>query len=162
MAILISGDQPPVLFEIAPAFFLLGLFGLRSHLGHRGGRMAGAGMVAVALAALFGIATWVLSVTGEDSATASSDEEFQPTLLLAFLALLTGLALLGIVTRRTRAFGDRWSVLPLGLVLAAPVIGIVGGVLEGINERLLEVPLVLYGCGWIGLGYALISAGRGP
>ncbi len=124
--------------------------------------MASVGVVALALAALFGIATWVLSVSGQDPATASSDEEFQPTLLLAFIALLTGLALLGIATRRTRALGDRWSDLPLGLALSAPLVGILGGVLEGINERLLEVPLVLFGCGWIGLGYALITAGRDP
>ena len=159
MAILISGDQPPFLFEIAPAFFLVGLWGLRLRLGHQGGRMATAGIVALGLAALLGIATWLLTVSADPPASAS-EEEFQPTLLLAFLALLTGLVLLGIVTRRTRALGDRWSNLPLALVVAAPVIAIVGGALEEINERLLEVPLVLYGMGWMGLGYALIGVGR--
>ena len=159
MAILISGDQPPFLFEIAPAFFLLGLCGLRLRLGQRGGRMATAGIVALGLAALLGITTWLLAVSGGPRAS-GSEEKFQPTLLLAFLALLTGLVLLGIVTRRTRALGDRWSNLPLALVVAAPVIAIVGGALEEINERLLEVPLVLYGLGWIGLGYALLVSGR--
>lgn len=161
MTILISGDQPPFLFEIAPAFFLVGLVGLRLHLGHRGGRTASAGIVALGLAALLGIATWILSVDAAPRAT-GSEEEFQPTLFLAFLALLTGLALLGLVTRRTQALEDRWSNLPLALVAAAPAIAIVGGALEEINERLLEVPLVLYGVGWMGLGYALIRSSKGP
>ena len=159
MAILISGDQPPFLFEIAPAFFLVGLWGLRVRLGQRGGRMATAGIGALGLAVLLGIATWLLSI-GADPRASGSEEEFQPTLLLAFLALLTGLVLLGIVTRRTQALGGRWSNLPLALVAAAPVTAIVGGALEEIDERLLEVPLVLYGLGWMGLGYALIVAGR--
>jgi hypothetical protein len=161
MAILISGDQPPFLFEIAPVFFLIGLWGLRLRLGHRGGRMATVGIAALGLAVVLGIATWLLSVAAEDSRTTGSQEEFQPTLLLAFLALLTGLVLLGIVTRRTRALGDRWSNLPLALVVAAPLVAIVGGALEAINERLLEIPLVLYGFGWMGLGYALMRSVRG-
>ena len=163
VAILVTGDQPPFLFEIAPLFLLIGLMGLRALLGHRGGRMATVGVAALGLAALMGIATWLLSVTADDSRPAGSEEEFQPTLLVAFLALLTGLVLLGLVTRRTRALGDRWSNLPLGLVAGAPIIAIVGGALEAINERLLEIPLVLYGCGWMGLGYALIrSVSRNP
>jgi len=161
MAILISGDQPPFLFEIAPVFFLAGLMGLRARLGHRGGRMANVGVAALGLAALLSLATWLLLVAADDSRAAGSEEEFQPTLLLAFLSLLTGLVLLGLVTRRTRALGDRWSILPLALVVAAPLIAIAGGALEAINERLLEVPLVLYGFGWMGLGYALISANKG-
>lgn len=124
--------------------------------------MARAGLAALGLAAVLGIATWVLSVAADDSRALGSEEEFQPTLLLAFLALLTGMVLLGIVTRRTRALGDRWSALPLALVVAAPVIAIVGGALEAINERLLEVPLVMYGLGWMGLGYALIRSVRRP
>jgi hypothetical protein len=162
MAILISGDQPPFLFEIAPVFLLVGLLGLRARLGDRGGRIATVGGAALGLSALLGIATWLLSIATDDSQTVGTEEEFMPTLFLAFLALLTGLVLLGIATRRTQALGDRWSNLPLALVVAAPVIAIVGGALEAINERLLEIPLVLYGFGWIGLGYALIRSIRGP
>lgn len=158
VAILVSGDQPPFLFEIAPVFLLAGLFGLRARLGDKGGGMAKVGVAALGLSALLGIATWLLSVTADESRATGSQGEFQPTLLLSFLALLTGLVLLGLVTRRTGTLGERWSILPLALVIAAPVIGIVGGVLEEVNERLLEIPLVLYGFGWVGLGYALISA----
>lgn len=158
VAILVSGDQPPFLFEIAPVFLLAGLFGLRARLGDKGGGMAKVGVAALGLSALLGIATWLLSVTADESRATGSQGEFQPTLFLSFLALLTGLVLLGLVTRRTGTLGERWSILPLALVIAAPVIGIVGGVLEEVNERLLEIPLVLYGFGWVGLGYALISA----
>jgi hypothetical protein len=160
VAILISGNQPPFLFEIAPVFLIVGLLGLRSRLGHRGGRAATMGVMALALSVLLGVITWLLVVTADESRVSGSDEEFQPTLLLAFIALLIGMVLLGIVTRRTRVLGDRWSDLPLALVIAAPVIGIVGGALEAVNERLLEIPLVLYGFGWMGLGYALIRSVR--
>lgn len=162
MAILISGEQPPVLFEIAPIFFIVGLFGLRARLGTRGGRTATAGVVCLALAALLSLATWLLSVADDGAGSSrSSEDEFQPTLLLAFIALLAGLTLLGLATRRTQVLGDRWSTLPLALVVAAPVV-MVGGGLEAINERLLEVPLVMYGFGWMGLGYALIRSVRRP
>lgn len=162
MAILISGDQPPVLFEIAPVFLIVGLLGLRSRLGNRGGRAATVGLWAVGLSALLGVITWVLAVTSDGSRSSGSEEEFQPTLLLAFVALLIGMVLLGMVTRRTSSLGDRWSDLPLALVVAVPIVGIVGGVLEAVNERLLEIPLVLYGFGWVGLGYALTRSVRDP
>jgi hypothetical protein len=32
---------------------------------------------------------------------------------------------------------------------------LVGGILETISERLLEIPLVVYGLAWIALGYAI-------
>ena len=37
---------------------------------------------------------------------------------------------------------------------------IVGGALEAVNERLLEVPIVLLGLGWIALGAAMWSAAQ--
>lgn len=161
MAILVTGDQPRLLFEIAPFFFLVGLMGLRVRLGHTGGRIATAGTVALLLAASLSVVTWLLSPDGSRPA-GSSDEEFMPTLFLAFLALLTGMTLLGLVTRRTGALGDRWSNVPLGLVVAAPVVGVAGGIFESIDERLLEIPLVLYGFGWMVLGYALIRSSKDP
>ena len=163
VAILISGVQPPVLFEIAPIFFIVGLLGLRARLGSRGGRTATAGGACLALAALLSVATWLLSVADDGPGSSrSSENEFQPTLLLAFIALLAGLTLLGLATRWTQVLGDRWSALPLALVVAAPVMMIAGGGLEAINERLLEIPLVMYGLGWMGLGYALIRSVRRP
>jgi hypothetical protein len=77
----------------------------------------------------------------------------------AALATVAGLVMLGRTARRTNAFPPPWHNLPLAMGVATPfLMTVVGGVLEAINERLLEVPLVVLAAGWIGLGTAI--AGR--
>ncbi len=49
-----------------------------------------------------------------------------------------------------------WSLLLLTLGLGAPALILVGEVLGLINERLLEIPIVLVGLTWMVLGYMVL------
>ena len=53
---------------------------------------------------------------------------------------------------------ERYADLPWAMGLSAIPLLIVGGALETISERLLELPVALLGLGWIALGAALWSA----
>lgn len=74
------------------------------------------------------------------------------------LALLT----LGVAVRRTRTLPPGFASLPLAMGLAVVPLLIVGGLLESVSERLIELPIALLGLGWIGLGIALWSAPSQP
>ncbi len=72
----------------------------------------------------------------------------------AFAALLA----LGLAARRARALAMPYTSLPWAMGLAVIPLLIAGGALEAIDERLLELPIVLLGLGWIVLGAAIWSA----
>jgi hypothetical protein len=155
LAILITGDQPPLLFEVPLLLFPIGLIGLYHRLlqsGARPGRASKIVVYAALAAALLVLPVGLLLsdppevVLGVPIATAA-------------LATVAGLVMLGRTARRTNAFPPPWHNLPLAMGVATPfLMTVVGGVLEAINERLLEVPLVVLAAGWIGLGTAI--AGR--
>ena len=148
-AILITGAQPPLLFELALLLFPVGLLGLYARLGGHHGRLRSAGG-AVSLVALVAGAIYAGVSAVDPDATG-----VVPGVAIAGSALGTvvGLVLLGLVTRQTNAFPPPWTRLPLRLGLATPVLlSVVGGMLSEINERLLEVPLVLVAIAWVKLG----------
>lgn len=75
--------------------------------------------------------------------------------LVAF-AGVAGVA--GALARRTDVFPPPWQRLPLVLGVATPVLlMVVGGMLSEIDERLLEVPLVLVAIAWVKLGLLIAS-----
>lgn len=150
-AILLTGIQPPLLFEIAPFLFALGLIGLHARLDGRGGFPGRFGLGAAMVSGALGVLALVRPPT-------SSGESFSPVIFGSFLANLIGLVLLGIATRRTRALPDRWRLLPLVMGISTFPLMAVGGALESVNERLLEIPLVLLGLVWIWLGYLVWSS----
>lgn len=148
-AILVTGAQPPLLFELALFLFPVGLLGLYARLrGHpRRLRSAGGAVSLVALVA-GAVAAGVFAVNPDAAGVV-------PGVAIAGSALGTvvGLVLLGLVTRRTDVFPPPWSRLPLLLGVATPVLlMVVGGMLSEIDERLLEVPLVLVAIAWVKLG----------
>jgi len=150
-AIVLTGDQPEYIFEVAPLFFALGLVGLHARLEGRGGRPARVGgALAWAGVALAGVSAAVYVATTDDEAFPLS-----ATMPLTALSILVGFVLLGIAVRRADALPGRWRSLPLAIVAGFPLMIVVGGVLEALNERLLEIPLVVVGLAWIALGYAI-------
>ncbi len=93
---------------------------------------------------------------------ATTDDEAFPlnaTIPLTALSIFVGLVLLGIAVRRADALPGRWRSLPLAIGAGGfPLMIVVGGVLEALSERLLEIPLVVLGLAWIALGYAICHA----
>jgi hypothetical protein len=156
-AILLTGEQPPVVYEGAQPLFVAGLVGLHARLEERGGRLGKTGLLLayVALAsALVALVGWALAPPGwvpdEDSVTPLS-----PFIVLAGLGPFIGLVLLGIATLLAKAMPAPWSALPLAMGAAVVPLMLVGGVLELVNERLVEFPIVLLGVAWVLLGYSV-------
>lgn len=138
-AILLTGQQPPVVFEAAMPLFAVGLLGLHARLDGRGGPLGKAGVL-VAYAALASAAIILMTPLAPFYAVAG----FGPFL---------GLVLLGSATLQARVFPSPWRALPLAMGLGGPLLILMGGVLALISERLLEIPIVLVGGAWILLGY---------
>lgn len=144
--ILSVGVQPPLLFEIAPALFAVGLLAVSRRLTSHG-RMKKAGAVLAAFALIAGIVSLVAP---------ADDGEFSPALLVSSIALVAGLMLLGVPARRESLFGPgAASSLPLYLGLGTIPALMVGGGLAAIHERLLEIPVVFLGVLWAYLGVRL-------
>jgi hypothetical protein len=137
-AILIFGDQPPLLFEIGPLFFGLGLLGVASSTMTRGRRRA----------AVVGLAT-ASAAAGLLALLLDRPDAINPALVASTLTLLAGL----------------WTV-PRNAAWPAPLtwwIGIAlipallaGGVLSLVQEDLVEVPLLCIGVAWMTVGGALL------
>jgi hypothetical protein len=90
-------------------------------------------------------------VPNEDSVTLLT-----PFIVLAGFGPFVGLVLLGIVTLRVKAMPAPWSALPLVMGAGAIPLMLVGGILELVNERLFELPVVLLGFAWVLLGYSVL------
>jgi hypothetical protein len=137
--ILAGGEQPPLLFEAAPTFFGLGLMSV-AYSTMPAGRRQGIALALAAIAALSGLAALVSDVMGELA---------DPALVISSVAVLIGLLTLG---RHGRSPASLAWYIGLAMVPAL----VVGGMLSEIDERLLEVPLVCLGAGWICVGWAVL------
>lgn len=153
-AILVAGDQPPVLFEIGPLLFALGVIGLAQMLPVPRSRL---GLGAQILATGAGLATLGSLVMTKGGTTASSEDDFSPLTFFGFIASILALLLVGIATRRQRALISPWHLLPLALSISFIPLIVIGGVLESINERLLELPLLILGLGWTLIGFSMLA-----
>jgi len=141
-AILLTGQQPPVVFEAAMPLFAVGLLGLHARLDGRGGRLGKAG----ALVAYAALASCVIVFMAP----------LAPFIAVAGFGPFLGLVLVGSATLQARVFPPPWSALPLAMGLGGPLSILAGGGLALIGERLLEVPIVLVGLAWMLLGYSVL------
>ena len=141
-SILITGQQPPVVFEAALPLFALGLLGLHARLEGHGGSLGKAGVL-VAYAALTAAALVLLA-------------PLPPLYAVAGFGPFLGLVLVGAAILQAGVFRPPWSALPLAMGLGGPLLILAGGGLALMNERLLEIPIVLVGLAWMLLGYSVL------
>jgi hypothetical protein len=107
-SILLTGQQPPAVFEAAIPLFAVGLLGLHARLDGRGGPLGKAGVL-VAYAAL--ISAGIVLTT-----------PLAPFYAVAGFGPFLGLVLVGSATLQARVFPSPWSTLPLAMGLGAPLL----------------------------------------
>lgn len=162
--ILATGDEPSATFAIGLVLFPFALLGLWATVREVRGRATRVGGLLAAVAAVCAVLMLVVRAVGGEGVEPSEDKA---TLLTAFitlaaLATVAALIALGIAARRRSALPPGYASLPLTMGLATIPLLVAGAALEGMNERLFELPIALLGLGWIGLGIALWSAAQQP
>ena len=112
------------------------------------------------MAAVSSVLVLLVRDVGGEAVEPSKDEVtlLMPFVTLAGFGTLAALIALGLAARRTRALAPGYATLPLAMGLGALPLIIVGGALESVSERLVELPIAVLGLGWIGLGIALWNA----
>ncbi|HVE98360.1 MAG TPA: hypothetical protein VNA12_04195 [Mycobacteriales bacterium] len=154
--ILATGHQPPVLFEIAPIFLAVGLRALYLRLRDAGRGEGIAGPLTASVLGAATIATVGGLATREDTVTVGV------ALALCSLGLVVGLVVLGRTARHLPELPRVRRVVPFALGLATIPLIMVGGALESLGERLLEIPLILIGVGWTAVGWLVVAPSRHP
>ena len=163
VAILATGYQPPVMFELGPPLFAVGLIGLYARLGQRG-RAAVAGLVLACVSILLAGVLLVAWVFASDALPDGEDDftPLTPVIAGAGFSFVAGLVLLGLAARRALVLPRRWRSFPLAVgVFAVPGVMIGGGILAELSERLLELPLVVFALGWIVIGSLIWPTDQG-
>ncbi len=130
--------------------FAVGLLGIRALLCARPRRTGVVGGWLAAVAAVLAVSSLLMTV-----GRPSSEGAFSPLTLGTFLCVLAALTLLGLAARQRTDLASATRTLPLLLGLLTFPLLAVGGAFEVVNERLLEVPLVVLGAAWMWLGHSM-------
>lgn len=138
--ILVGGDQPPLLLEVAPMLFGVALLSIAYSTSPPSRRRA-VTLVLAAVSAIAGFVALASELVGEVAGIA---------LAISSIALLIGLLLLP--RRGPRPAPFAWWI---GATTVPALL--VGGILSELDERLLEVPLTCLGVAWIVLGLIALS-----
>ena len=85
-----------------------------------------------------------------------------PILAGAMASVVVGLIVIGVDTRRAPTPVGTAGKLALAIGLATIPAVLLGGLLAMINERLLEVPILLLACMWGWLGSVMLRADALP
>lgn len=157
---LATGNEPPTAFTIGLALFPFALLGLWALVRAVPGRSAQLGGLLAAAAAISVVLAALVRAVGGAGVEPSEDEitALTPFIALAGFGTFAALLVLGIAVRRAGALPGRYAALPWAMGLATIPLLIVGGALEALDERLLELPIALLGLGWVMLGVALWDA----
>ena len=139
LGILIADYEPEYAFAVAPFFFGIAALGVAAKVDPALPRERTATSVLAAVATIAGAAAALLYIATGDSTG------FGLTIMVSVLCLLAVLIYGGWLVRQ-------WSIIPFAIA-ATMLIGLpIGGALSEIDERLLEIPLLVVATGWILLG----------
>ncbi len=154
---LVTGDEPPAAFAIGFAMFPFALVGLWSLVRKVDGRAPPIGGAIAATAAVSVVLAALIRAVGGAGVEPTEEEVtvLTPFMVLGGVGTFAALVVLGVVVRRSSALSAPYTSLPLAMGVAAIPLLILGGALETVSERLLELPIALLGLGWIALGAAL-------
>ena len=157
---LMTGDEPAAAFAIGLVLFPFALLGLWSLVRNIDGRAPPLGGTLAAAAAVAVVSATLIRAVGGADVEPTEDEV---TVLTPFIAIggfgaFAALLVLGVVVRRAAALPSPYTSLPWAMGVAALPLLIVGGALETVSARLLELPIALFGLGWIAVGAALWNA----
>lgn len=157
---LATGDEPAFAFAVGSTLFPFALLGLWSIVRRVDGRAARIGGVLAAAAAVSVVLGLLVRAVGGSAVEASEDEVtvLTPFVAIAGLGTFAALLALGVAVRRAGALAPGYASLPWAMGIAAIPLLMIGGALETVSERLLELPIALLGLGWIALGTALWNA----
>jgi hypothetical protein len=145
-SILLSGYQPPLVFEVPVPLFGVALVALaaigRHDWRHRVAQALGGVSVVTGCAAL---------------ASELAGEVWHVALAVAAVAQIVGLVLAGLADRRAPGALGAVGRMALFIGLATIPATAVGGLLELVDERLLEVSTLFLGCLWVWLGFRMLG-----
>jgi hypothetical protein len=155
VSILVSGNQPDHAFQVAPFFFGLAavtlLYAVIGGIERPRWLLVTFGWLAVSAGAVAGVSHFA----------GKEDDLGDLGYLVNFVSILVLLFMIGGDIRRKKLL-PKWSFTPSVLAWELLLVIPIGAVLEGINERLLEIPLVVGASGWMMLGIAVLSRNRHP
>jgi hypothetical protein len=140
--ILATGYQPPVIFELAMPLFGLAVVGLAV-----GGRARLVRLLGWAAAA-----SGCLAMVGE-----VLGDTWNVPIVVSTLATLAGLLVAGFSSPARTPGSVAWIAVLIGAG-TIPALVVLAGPLALVDERLIEVPLLLVGCTWVWLGGTMLSA----
>ncbi len=151
VAILITGDQPDHVFQIAPFFFGVSAVALVYSVF---GELRRPKWLLVSLG-------WLAVVAGAAAAFAhfadNEDGLGDPAYLVNFLSIVILFFLISGDIRRKRLL-PKWSFTPTFLAWALLLQIPLGAAFEAVDERLLELPLLAGSVAWAMLAVAVLSS----
>lgn len=140
-SILLTGQQPPVVFEAAMPLFAVGLLGLHARLDGRGGLLGKAGVL---IARGLGLGRSRVDGTARTLLRHGGIRAF-PRFGVTGERHPTSQRLSPALERPATRYGA-----------GGPLLILAGGGLALMSERLLEIPIVLIGLAWMLLGYSVL------
>lgn len=155
-----TGDEPPAAFAVGLVLFPFALLGLWSIVRGVPGRGAPIGGILAAAAAISVVLAALVRAIGGADVEPSEDEitALTPFIALAGFGTFAALFALGVAVRRAGALAARYASLPWAMGVATIPLLVLGGALETVDERLIELPTAVLGLGWVVLGVALWDA----